>query len=108
MGLGGNWDRDFLWKFYGYMGGPHVLDEVMGVRSNVRPAGLHEVEKFLSEEARAVLRRQLLLAAHSLRAADPQTARLLLAEPLAPPAIIENRFYREWLSQPCPLRPPPC
>jgi hypothetical protein len=65
---GGDWDFDLVWKFFGYVGGPHILDLVMDTDRGPRPATAQEAAAFLSEDARAALQRQLAVAARALRA----------------------------------------
>jgi hypothetical protein len=75
---GGAWGYDLLWKFYGYLGGERVLDEVMDAGPVARPQTPQEVGAFLSADARGALRRQLVAAARLLPAGDRRTAAELL------------------------------
>jgi hypothetical protein len=73
------WGYDLVWKFFGYVGGASVLDEVMDTcGTGARPAGPREVAAFLSEGARAAVRRHLAVAARALRGGDRNTAGALV------------------------------
>src|SRR5262249_44928499 len=70
-----DWDDDLVWKFFGYVGGRLVLEEIMDTCSpGTRPASREGVAAFLAEDTRAALRRQLVVAARALRGADRKTA----------------------------------
>src|SRR5262249_60473449 len=74
-----DWDHGLVWKLFGYLGGPFVLDEIMGARGpGERPADPAGVAAFLTEDARAAVRRQLAVAARALRGADRKTAGALI------------------------------
>jgi hypothetical protein len=83
---GAGWDDGLAWMFFGYFGGPHVLDELLGAGGGAaRPAGRRQAEAFLAGDARAVLRRQLAVAARALRAGDPAAAAALVRAAARPP-----------------------
>jgi hypothetical protein len=74
-----DWDDDLVWKFFGYIGGPLVLDEIMGAcSSGTRPVDVAGVAAFFTEDTQAALRRQLAIAARALRGADRKTAAALI------------------------------
>jgi hypothetical protein len=73
------WDYDLVWKFFGYVGGAFVLDEIMDTcGAGPRPANPLGVAAFLTADARAALRRQLAVAARALRGGDRKTAAALI------------------------------
>jgi hypothetical protein len=57
-------DPETLWRFYGYWGGPYVLDSLIGEIGNAPwPESAEQVKTFLEEDTRALLIRKLAIAA---------------------------------------------
>jgi hypothetical protein len=78
---GGTWTFDLVWKFFGFLGGVRVLDELMDVyNASPRPTNPGEAATFLSEATRTLLSRQLAVAARSLVGDRRAAAALLLAQ----------------------------
>lgn len=76
----GTGSYDAALKLLAYLGGVHVLDEIMGARSAAsRPAAPREVGAFLTEDARAAVRAQMAVVARMLGATDRRTAAVLAA-----------------------------
>lgn len=59
------WDYARAWRFFGYVGGPVVLEEVLRMRSGSPPATPGEVAAFLFGEAAEALRRHLAALAQA-------------------------------------------
>jgi hypothetical protein len=78
---GGPWPFDLVWKFFGFIGGVRVLDELTDVyHAAPRPTNPEEAVTFLSEATRTLLGRQLAAAARSLGGDRRAAAELLLAQ----------------------------
>jgi len=84
-------DYETLWKWFGFLAGPAVLDEIMGtVSPTSQPQNSAQVQAFLTDAARAGVRRQLAQAARTLTPNDPQAAAALLRMFGATPESPEN------------------
>ena len=67
-------DLDVIWKFFGYVGGPLLLDSLIdGFTAQPRPESQEQVDPFLAKDARSTLLRKLALAARVLPV-TPETA----------------------------------
>ena len=76
----GAWTYDIIWKFFAYIGGSHILDEFMNTsRISARPTTPREMCTLLSEEARAALRRRMLVDTYSAAGDHRITAGLAMA-----------------------------
>lgn len=76
---GMRWSYDLVWAFFGYIGGPRVLDELMhAVGPGTKPQSFADLEVFLTTTARTALQKNLAIAAHALMPEDERTATELL------------------------------
>ncbi len=75
----GSWKYDVTWKFFAYVGGVSVLEELMQeCVASAKPTNPVEAAAFLSEANRAAFRRQLVVAAHAIGLGDSRTQSELL------------------------------
>jgi hypothetical protein len=58
----GPWSYDLLWKYFGYIGGPCVLDELMRAAGPDRPAHPSDVAQYLAAHSRNELLRYFAAA----------------------------------------------
>lgn len=80
----GVWDYDLVWKYFGYVGGPHVLDRIMNHQAlQGKPTTPAQADEFLSDTGRRTLERLLALTASGMSGRDPLLARQLLLQQAA-------------------------
>jgi hypothetical protein len=73
------WDHEVVWKFFGFVGGPLVLDVVMDTcHIGMRPASLPDVPRFFADDSQATIRCSLAVAARALWSGDPAMAAALI------------------------------
>jgi hypothetical protein len=75
VGLGGGeLSYDVAWKYFGFFGGPDVLDLVMGVPGGARPSDPAEAADFLADHTRETLACNAAVAVRALRPQDRRAA----------------------------------
>ena len=68
-----------LWKFFGYWGGPTIVDEMVFEFSEVlKPKTADEVKRFFDQAATAAIRRKAALALHLMPIDTPAVARRVM------------------------------
>jgi hypothetical protein len=71
-------DIDVLWKFYGYHGGSHVLDQLIyGQNDTQQPTCAAEVGRFIGADISATLAQKAAIAVRTMRLDDPRAVRTL-------------------------------
>ena len=73
-------DLDRLWKFYGYWGGPLLLDELVydDMPSLPKPATKSDVKRFLAADIRSLIKRRAAFALRTLPLDNPKVAMKLV------------------------------
>jgi len=71
-------DIDVLWKFYGYHGGSHVLDQLIyGQNDTQQPTCAAEVGRFIGADISTTLAQKAAIAVRTMRLDDPKAVRTL-------------------------------
>jgi hypothetical protein len=76
----GPWSYDIVWKFFGYVGGVVVLEELMDTRKpGARPTTLKEAGVFLTAHTKELILRRMAIMARSLPAEDPSMGSIFVS-----------------------------